>query len=134
MIQRDGLRDVYSATLARIKAHKESKSKLGMEVLMWLSHSEQPLNAQELCYALGVEVGSTDLDSQNVPAVETALGCSLGLVTAEAFSDTVLLAHHTLQLYLSNNTDFFHSPHSIIVEVCSTYFTFQHIRDSPNLG
>ena len=96
MIQGNGLRDAYSATLARIKAQKGSKSKLGMEALMWLSHSGRPLNANELCYALGVEIGSVDLDSQNIPAIETVLGCSLGLLIVEASTYTVRLVHYTL--------------------------------------
>jgi len=131
MIQGNGLRDAYSATLGRIKAQKGSKSRLGMEVLMWLSHSERPLNADELCHALGVEVGSADLNSQNIPAIETLLGCSLGLVTVEASSYTVRLVHYTLQEYLSNNTDLFHSPHSMIAEVCLTYLNFRSIRGLP---
>ena len=96
MIQGNGLRDAYSATLARMKAQKGSKSKLGMEVLMWLSHSISPLYSHELCHAMGVEIGSTDLDSQNIPAIETLLGCCSGLVTFEALSHTVRLVHYTL--------------------------------------
>jgi len=98
---------------------------------MWLSHSERPLRADELCHALGVEIGPTDLNSQNIPAIETLLGCSLGLVTVEASLYTVRLVHYTLQEYLSNNTDIFHSPHSMIVEVCLTYLNFRSVRDLP---
>ena len=63
MIKGNGLRDAYSATLARIEAQKGSKARLAMDALMWLSHSGRPLNADELCHALGVEIGSRDLDS-----------------------------------------------------------------------
>ena len=131
MIQGNGLRSAYSATLARIKAQKGSRSRLGMEVLMWLSHSERPLKADELCHAIGVEIGSTDLNSQNIPTIETLLGCSLGLVTVEAFSYTVRLVHYTLREYLFNNTDLFPSSHSMIAEVCLTYLNSQFIRDLP---
>jgi len=131
MIQGNGLRDAYSVTLARIKAQKGSKSRVGMEVLMWLSHSERPLKVNELCHAMGVEIGSSDLNPRNIPATETLLGCSLGLVTVEASSFTVRLIHYTLQEYLSNNTDVFHSPHSRIAQVCLTYLNFQCIRDLP---
>jgi len=62
MMQGNGLRDAYSATLDRIKALGGSKSRLGMDTLMWLSHSKQPLEVSDLCHALGVEIGSTDLD------------------------------------------------------------------------
>ena len=121
--------DAYSATLARIKAQKGSKSKLGMEALMWLSHSERPFLANELCHALAVEIGSIDLDYQNIPSIETLLGCSLGLVIVEASSYTVRLVHYTPKEYLSDNTDLFHSPHSMIAQVCLTYLNFQCIKD-----
>ena len=129
MVQGNGLRGAYSATLARIKAQKGSKSKLGMQALMWLSHSERSLNVSELCHALGVEIGTTDLNSRNIPAIETLLGCSLGLITVEASTYTVRLVHRTLQEYLSDNTDLFHNPHSMIAQACLTYLNFQCIRD-----
>jgi len=129
MIRGNGLRGAYSATLERINAQGGGKSRLGMEALMWLSHSGRALKAGELCHALGVEIGPTDLDSQNIPAIETILGCSLGLVIVEASTHTVRLIHYTLKEYLSDNTDLFHSPHSAIAEVCLTYLNFQSIRD-----
>ena len=131
MIKGNGLQDAYSATLARIKEQKEGKARLAMDTLMLLSHSARPLNANELCYALGVEIGSQDLDLQNVPAIETLLGCSLGLVIVEASTYTVRLVHYSLQEYLSNNTDLFHSPHSRIAQVCLTYLNFRCIIDIP---
>ena len=129
-----GLGDAYAATLSRIKAQPESRSKLGMEVLMWASHAERPLHADELRHALGVEEGSIDLNSQNIPAIETLLECSLGLVTVEESSSTVRLVHHTLQEHLSNNPNLFLKPHSVIAEVCLTYLNFRRIKDfSPAL-
>ena len=129
MIKGNGLRDVYSATLERIKAQEGGMSRLGMEALMWLSHSKRPLSANELCHALGVELESIDPDPQNIPAIETLLGCSLGLVTLEASSHTLRLVHYTLHEYLSNNPNLFDNPHSMIAEVCLTYLNFQCIRD-----
>lgn len=104
MIQENGLRSAYSATLARIKVQKGNRLRLSM-ALAWLWHSERPLDADKLCHAMGVETGSTDLNSQNIPSIETLLGCSL-----EASSHTVRLVHYTFQEYLSNNTDRFHRP------------------------
>ena len=129
-----GLGDVYAATISRMKAQQRSRSKLGMEVLMWISHSERPLHVDELCHALGIEEGSTDLNTQNTPAVETLLTCSLGLVTVEKSSSTVRLVHYTLQEYLSHNSDLFIKPHSMIAEACLTYLNFQQVRAiSPTL-
>jgi len=37
-----GLGNAYAATISRIKAQQRSRSKLGMEVLVWILHSERP--------------------------------------------------------------------------------------------
>ena len=96
---------------------------------MWISHSERPLKANELCQALGVERGDTDLNAGNIPAIETVLRCSLGLATIEASSSTVRLVHFTLQEHLSNSPYLFHNPHSIMAEICLTFLNLRCIRD-----
>jgi len=63
----NGLNDAYTATLARLKAQKGEKPVLGLKVLMWVAYSERPLRTQELCHALGVEIGSADPDPENIP-------------------------------------------------------------------
>ena len=134
MIKGEGLGDAYAATISRIKAQQRSRSKLGMDVLMWISHSEWPLHVDEICHALGVEEGSTDLNIRNIPATETVLACCLGLVTVEKSSSTLRLVHYTLQEYLSHNPNLFLKPQSRIAEVCLTYLNFQQVSGfSPTL-
>ena len=129
MTQGNHLGDAYATTLDRMKAQKDGRSSLGMGALMWVSNSERPLHTSELCHALGVKIGSTDLDHENVPEIQTILRCSLGFITVEASSSTVRLVHSTLQEYLSNNPSLFLSPHSMIAEVCLTYLNFRYIRE-----
>ena len=134
MTQGNGLGDAYTATLTRLKAQKGNKPILGMKVLMWVLYSERPLRAEELCHALGVELGSLDLDLENVPALRTLLASCLGLVTVEASSSTIRLVHFTLQEHLLSDSTLFHSSHSTIAEACLTYLNFQCVRDlSPTL-
>jgi len=134
MTQGNGLSEAYTATLTRLKAQKGYKSVLGLKALMWVLYSERPLRAEELCHALGVEIGFTDLDLENVPALRTLVASCLGLITVEASSSTVRLVHFTLQEYLSSDPTLFHSPHSEIAEVCLTYLNFRFVRDlSPTL-
>ena len=134
MTKGEGLGDAYAATLSRMKAQQRNRSKLGMEVLMWVSHAERPLHIDELRHALGVEEGSVDLNTRNIPAVETLLACSLGLVMVEKSSSTVRPVHYTLQECLSHNPNLFLKPDSVIAEVCLTYLNFRHIRSfSPAL-
>ena len=135
MAQGSGLSDAYTATLARLKAQKGNKSVLGLKVLMWVLYSERPLRAEVLCHALGVEIGSPDLDPKNVPVLRTLQSCYLGLVTVEPSSSTVRLVHFTLQEHLLGNPTLFHSPHSTIAEVFLTYLNFGSVRDlSPSLN
>jgi len=134
MARGNGLGDAYTATLGRLRAQKGNKSELGLKVLMWVLYSERPLRAEELCHALAVEIGSMDLDQNNIPALRTLLSSCLGLVTVEASSSTVRLVHFTLQEHLLSDLSLFHSPHSTIAEVCLTYLNFGSVRDlSPTL-
>jgi len=134
MARGNGLSDAYTATLTRLKGQKGNKSVLGWKVLMWVLYSERPLRAEELCHALGVEIGSADLDPNNVPALRTLLGSCLGLVTIEASWSIVRLVHFTLQEHFLSNPTLFHSPHATIAEVCLTYLNFESVRDlSPTL-
>jgi len=134
MTHGNSLGDVYTTILTRLKAQKAYRSVLGMKVLMWVLYSKRPLRAEELYHALGVEIGSPDLDPENVPTVQTLVASCLGLVTLEASLSTVRLVHFTLQEHLSSNPTLFYSPHSMIAEVCLTYLNFGSVRDlSPTL-
>ena len=57
----------YNATLRRIKAQGGDKARLGMAVLMWVSHSWRPLQVDEICHAIAIRVGSNDLDGDDIP-------------------------------------------------------------------
>ncbi|RPA91552.1 hypothetical protein L873DRAFT_1639582, partial [Choiromyces venosus 120613-1] len=100
MTKQQSVGNVYTATLERIKAQNGSKSRLAMDALMWMSHSERRLAQDELCDALGVELGTPDLDIDNVPSIRTIVECSLGLITVDSWSSTIRLVHFTLQEYL----------------------------------
>jgi len=127
MSKGQGVGDVYGATLERIKGQEEARSRLGMEAIMWIAYSERPLKPDELCQALGVEVGSEDLNNDNTPNIRTITRCGLGLVTVDSSSSTVRLVHFTLQEHILANPIIFQSPHSVIVEACLTYLNFSYI-------
>ena len=122
------LGDVYGATIERIKVQDGDKSRLGMKALMWISHAERPLRADELCHALAVQLGSTDFDVGNIPSMLTLVNCCQGLITVDKEASTVRLIHFTLQEYLSAHPDIFSSPHSAIAEICLTYLNSQLVK------
>jgi len=124
-----GLGDAYDATIGRIKAQGEDRVRLGIDALMWISHSERPLSADEICHALAVEIGSTGMNMNDVPPIRMVLDCCQGLATIDKESSTIRLIHFTLKNYLFGHAELFGGPHSKIAETCLTYLNFQAIRD-----
>ena len=125
-----GLDNVYVQTLQRIREQKGGRSRLGMEVLMWVSHAERPLRIDELCHALAVDIQSTDLDPENIRPQDTVLGSCLGLAVVDAETSTVRLIHHTLQEYLSQS-GIFPDAHKILGQICLTYLNHKLVRGLP---
>jgi len=124
-----GLGGAYDAAIGRIKAQEGDGARLGMEALMWISHSERSLTVDEICHALAVEIGSADINFSNMPSIRTVLSCCQGLAAVDEGSSTIRLIHFTLKEYLSRHTDLFDTPHSKIAETCLTYLNFQAIKD-----
>ena len=120
-----GLGDAYGATLEQIKAQDEERAKLAVAALTWICHSERPLQVDELCHALAVEIGEKDFDPENVPSIDTLLDCCQGLITVDAEASTVRLIHNTVQEYLCSHPGLFSKPHSILAETCLTYLNSQ---------
>ena len=122
------LGDAYGATIERIKAQDGDKSRLGMEALMWISHAERPLQADDLCHALAVELGSTNFNTGNVPSISVLVSCCQGLITVDKEASTVRLIHFTLQEYLSAHPDIPNRPHSAMAEFCLTYLNSPQVK------
>jgi len=116
-------------TLDRITAQGEEKTKLAMATLTWVCHSERPLQVDELCHALAVEIGETDFDPENVPPIGTLLDCCQGFITVDKEASTVRLIHYTVQEYLSSHPGLFTKPHSILAETCLTYLNSPHVKN-----
>ena len=119
----------YEATLERIKAQGGEQAKLGMAVLTWVSHSRRPLQADEICHAIAIRIGSNDLNSDDIPAISTLLSCCQGLATIEKGTSAIRLVHVTLQEYLCTHPDLFDRAHSTMAETCLTYLNFPRVKD-----
>ena len=127
-----GLGDAYGVTLDRVKQSR-GKSRLAMAALMWISRSERPMSAEELCHALGVQIGSTDPNPDNIPSIEALMASCLGLVMVDG-ELIVRLVHFTFQEYLNSRPEMFQNPHAVMAEVCLTYLNFDCILElSPAL-
>ena len=123
-----GLRGVHDEQLSRIKGLGGEKSRLGIAALMWISHSERLLEVDELCHALGVDIGLVDLDDDNVPSIKTLLACCQGLVVVDQEDSTVRLIHFTLQEYLRAHPELFGKAHATMAETCLTYLNSRQVK------
>jgi len=99
-----------------------------MTSLMWISHSERPLKTDELHHALAVDVGSPNLNTDNVPSIGTLLTWCQGLVVVGKEASTVRLIHFTLQEYLQAHPDLFGAAHSAMAETCLTYLNSHQVK------
>ena len=128
-----GLDSVYAQTLQRVREQKGDRSRLGMEVLMWVSHAERPLLIDELCHALAVDLRSTDLDPENIRPQDMVIESCLGLAVVDAETSTVRLIHYTLQEYLSRH-GIFPDAHKTLGQVCLAYLNYKQIVGLPAHG
>ena len=124
------LDSAYTQTLQRIREQKGDRSRLGIEVLMWVSHAERPLRIDELRHALAVEIGSTGPDPDNIPPQDTVLGSCLGLAVVDAETSTVRLIHYTLQEYLSS-PGIMPDAHKTLGQTCLTYLNYKQVKELP---
>ena len=128
MIDGLDLEDAYGATVKRIRAQDGDKSRLGMQALMWISHAERPLTADELCHALALKPGSTEFDANNVPLMSILVSCCQGLITVDKKASTVRLIHITLRKYLSAHPGTFDRSHAAMAEICLTYLNSKQVK------
>ena len=124
------LDDVYDRALWRIKDQKGDRSRLGMEVLMWVSHAERPLRIGELSHALAVEMGATDIDIANILPQDTVLEACLGLTVVDEETSTVRLIHYSLQEYLSR-PGVLPDAHRTLGQTCLTYLNYDQVKRLP---
>ena len=123
--------DAYGATLDKIKGQGGEKAGLGMAALMWISHAERSLKANELCHARAVEIGLPNLDADNIPSIGLLLACCQRLVSVDREASTVRLIHFTVQEYLRARPELFDSAHSTIAETCLSFLTPQQVKALP---
>jgi len=128
MTNGQGLNDVYGVTLGRITGQTVGKSTLGMAALLWISQSERPMSVDELCHALGVQIGSTDYNPDSIPSMQTVLASCLGLITVDKEGSKVRLVHFTLHEYFDSGSEILQNPYVVMAEVCLTYLNFDCIR------
>jgi ankyrin repeat protein len=109
----------------RINSQMPNFQMLGRKVLAWVTCARRQLTTSELQHALGVEVGSTELDPDNLPEIEDMVSACAGLVTFDKESNIIRFVHYTTQEYFERTKrDCFPDADANIAEICVTYLSF----------
>jgi hypothetical protein len=120
------LDDAYREAMKRIEGQLSGDHELAKKVLSWIAFAKRPLTTAEICCALSVEPGDTDIDPENIPDVEDLVSVCAGLVVVDQESAVMRLVHYTTQEYLERLRDTWdpdaHQLH--ISTTCLTYLSF----------
>ena len=120
-----GLNDALSSTLSRIRDQPGGRRRLGLNILMWISHAKRPLLVNELSEALAIRLGDKSLNRDNQPRPGVIVDCCMGLVAVDEKSSEVRVVHFSVQEYLyANQSVLFPEAEEIIAGACITYSLF----------
>ncbi|KAK4103336.1 hypothetical protein N658DRAFT_505699 [Parathielavia hyrcaniae] len=101
------LNEAFGATISRIQSLPASRSRIGMESLMYLTYAARPLTVHELSDLLATRSGSNcGNNAKYRPPESMILQCCQGLIAIDSTTEVVRVAHHSIQEYLAGN-----SPH-----------------------
>ncbi|KAL5378431.1 hypothetical protein DPSP01_009188 [Paraphaeosphaeria sporulosa] len=119
------LEDAYNEAIQRIDGQLDGDQALAKKVLSWITYARRPLTTAELCCALAVERGESELDPDNVPDIEDLLSVCAGLVVIDKESAIVRLVHYTTQEYFKRISETWYSGAALhIALTCLTFLSF----------
>ena len=122
----------FDVTIERIAKLPKGRKALGMNTLMWLTHTFEPLKFSGLSEALAVPYSSDSIDVSFCPSRQVVLECSMGLVTVDDDTEVVKLVHHSVYEYLrSVSQNLFPSAKTHLSDVCLKYLAFSDFSNGP---
>ncbi|KAF3289933.1 hypothetical protein TWF970_003676 [Orbilia oligospora] len=113
---------------------KDKKASVGsarkaFQVLSWITRSSRHLTKEELQHAIAVEPGTNKIDKNNITNINDIISLCRGLVTYEEESNTVKLAHYTVQEYFERSwRSWFPHANSDIARACILYLSYDHFK------
>ncbi|KAF3181117.1 hypothetical protein TWF788_006618 [Orbilia oligospora] len=100
------------------------------QVLSWITRSSRHLTKEELQHAIAVEPGTNEIDKDNITNnIDDIISLCRGLVTYEEESNTVRLAHYTVQEYFERTwRSWFPHADSDIAKTCILYLSYDNFK------
>jgi hypothetical protein len=117
----------YKSYIETLGAQRQGR--LALKALMWAYGCCKPISVEELLQSLSVHDGDGDLDPTGMTTIGTILNISGGLLTFEKESNTVRLAHETLQEFLNQvHHQILPGCHLMISKTIATYLNFASLN------
>ena len=115
--------------MERINGQIEDQKELAKQVLSWITCAKRQLTTIELQHALGVEVGESELDEENISQIEDVVSVCAGLVTIDEESGIIRLVHYTIQEYFERTQrQWFPDAQIYITTICVSYLSFDQFK------
>ena len=120
---------VYTEAMQRINGQLADEALVATRVLSWITCAKRELTTLELQHAIGVEVGESDFDPENLSLVEDLLSVCAGLVIVDDETNVIRLIHYTTQQYLEQTRGkWLSQAHRHLAQTCLTYLSFKPFR------
>ena len=105
---------------------------LAKKVLSWTTCAQRPLSTIELCHALAVEPGHSQLDGESIPDLENILSVCAGLIRLDKESNSIKPGHSTTLKYLESiRQSWAPEVQAYIASVCLAYLSFDVFASGP---
>ena len=119
----------YSEAVHRIEGQLSGDSDLARMVLSFITYAERPLTVAELCSALAVESGTSELDPENIPDADDLVSVCAGIVVIDEESSIIRLVHYTTQEYFERiGKRWMPRAQADIASACITYLSFSAFK------
>lgn len=117
----------YDRAMENLYGQPKSCVELALKVLAWLVKARRTLTLEEIQAAVSVEPNRYELDELDLPDRTTLLDVCASLVTIDEDTNTIRLAHYTVQEYLvkknvPEDADLY------LAMVCTTYLSFDAFK------
>ncbi|KAI5844613.1 hypothetical protein DFP73DRAFT_526986 [Morchella snyderi] len=112
-----------------ISAQSRDRKDMAFKVLSWLVMAKEVLDIRQLQMAVSMRNVMVDLgDQEDLPEGSTLIEVCASLVTIDEQSNTIRLAHYTIQEYLESNPTFSQEAKAIVSISCTAFLSLGNFR------
>ncbi|KAK4448704.1 hypothetical protein QBC34DRAFT_495090 [Podospora aff. communis PSN243] len=138
-----GLYENFDITMARIeKLQYDHQVQFAKQTLLWITTAARPLSVAEIRHAIRISEAPNQFSLDTVPAWQLCVEYCLGFVVLDTKSDTVRLAHFSIDEYLRQRQfDFIASGQQEAAVACLNYIampwrlgTYQTVVEADDNG